>query len=123
VLFGVGVPWVGVVHEDGKDYVTVANGGVETRVGKVDGKAIVLRAAVAEDQTVRFSYARDGSGDFHAAGTPVKLAPFSWWKGSRPAVFTWIKGDTDAPREGGGPRPIVRDYVDVDWFRVTRSGR
>ncbi|MFS2026885.1 glycoside hydrolase 43 family protein [Massilia sp. CT11-137] len=123
VLFGVGVPWVGVVHEDGKDYVTVANGGVETRVGKVDGKAIVLRAAVAEDQTVRFSYARDESDEFHAAGTPVKLAPFSWWKGSRPAVFTWIKGDTDAPREGGGPRPIVRDYVDVDWFRVTRSGR
>jgi hypothetical protein len=42
------------------------------------------------------------------------------WKGSRPAVFTWIKAASDAPREGGGSRPITRDYVDVDWFRVTR---
>ena len=119
VLFGVGVPWVGVVHEDGRDYVTVADHGAETRIAPLDGKAVILRAAVAEDQTVRFSYARDGSDDFRAAGAPVKLAPFSWWKGSRPAVFTWIKGDTDAPRQGGGPTTIVRDYVDVDWFRVS----
>jgi beta-xylosidase len=123
VLFGVGVPWVGVVHEDGQDFVTVANGGVETRVGKIDGKAIVLRAAVAEDQTVAFSYARDGSDAFHAAGAPVRLAPFSWWKGSRPAVFTWIKSETDAPKEGNANRAIVRDYVDVDWLRVTTPAR
>jgi hypothetical protein len=37
-------------------------------------------------------------------------------------VFTWIRGDTDAPREGG-PTTILRDYVDVDWFRVTGPGR
>jgi beta-xylosidase len=123
VLFGVGVPWVGVVHEGGQDYVTVANGGAETRVAKVDGKAIVLRAAVAEDQTVRFSYAQDGTDDFHDAGAPVRLAPFSWWKGSRPAVFTWIKSETDAPKAGGGPRQIARDYVDVDWFRVTTGAK
>ena len=122
VLFGVGVPWVGVVHEDGRDWVTVADHGAETRIAPLEGKAIILRAAVAEDQTVRFSYARDGSDDFRAAGAPVRLAPFSWWKGSRPAVFTWIKSDTDAPKQGGGPRAIVRDYVDVDWFRVTRPG-
>jgi hypothetical protein len=72
---------------------------------------------------VRFSYARDGADDFRPAGAPVKLAPFSWWKGSRPAVFTWIKGDTDESREGGGVKAIVRDYVDVDWFRVTGPGR
>ncbi|NVM76705.1 beta-xylosidase [Duganella sp. SG902] len=104
-LFGVKVPWVGVVREGGVNYLTYANAGEETRIGKIEAAAVILRALVKEDQTVQFSYALSENGPYTNAGPVTQLAKFSWWKGSRPAVFTYVKGDQTG-------------YIDVDWFRV-----
>jgi hypothetical protein len=38
-------------------------------------------------------------------GDAVPLARFSWWKGSRPALFSFTRG------QSGGS-------VDIDWVRV-----
>ncbi|SDG93489.1 MULTISPECIES: glycoside hydrolase 43 family protein [unclassified Duganella] len=104
-LFGVKVPWAGVVRDAGASYITYSNAGVETRGAKIDAAAVILRAVVREDQTVQFSYALNEQGPYTKVGPVTELAKFSWWKGSRPAVFTYVKGD-------------VAGYIDVDWFRV-----
>jgi hypothetical protein len=41
-------------------------------------------------------------------GDPAWLARFSWWKGARPALFSFN-------RKGAG------GSVDIDWFRVSRE--
>lgn len=104
-LFGVKVPWIGVVRDGAANYVTYSNAGEETRGARIDGAAIVLRAVVEPDQSVRFSYALDEQGPYTPLGPVTPLAKFSWWKGSRPAVFTYVKRD-------------AAGYIDVDWFRV-----
>jgi beta-xylosidase len=120
VLFGVKVPWIGVSREGGATWVTVANGGEETRVARFDGAAILLRATVRADQTVQFAWAADGAKNFADAGPALPLAKFSWWKGSRPGVFTYIRSDTDEGKAGAGQRGIAANYVDVEWVRVAR---
>jgi hypothetical protein len=117
-LFGVKVPWVGIVREGGANYLTYANAGAETRGEKISGNSIVLRANVREDQSVQFSYAADEQGRFTDAGPVTPLAPFSWWKGSRPALFTFIRSETDEGKADRAPNRIRNNYIDVDWFRV-----
>jgi len=68
-----------------------------------------LRADVGEDQTVRYAYSLDGGRSFKPLGEPTWLARFSWWKGSRPGLFSFNRGG-----QGGS--------IDVDWFHVDRSG-
>lgn len=120
-LFGVKVPWVGVLREQGVNYLTWSEGGVETRVSRIDARAVVLRARVMPDQSVQFSYALHEKAKFEDTGPPIKLARFSWWKGSRPAVFTYIRSDSDAARSTGPRDRIGAAYIDVDWFRVVRE--
>jgi beta-xylosidase len=104
-LFGVRPSWIGVVREVGTRRVTLAAEGVESAGPKLAGDAIELRAEVSEGQAVRYSYSLDGGRTFVAFGDPIWLARFSWWKGSRPALFSYTR------EPGGG-------WVDVDWFRV-----
>lgn len=104
-LFGVKVPWIGVVQDAGSSHMTYSNAGEEIRGARIDATAVILRAVVKEDQTVQFSYALNEKGPYTELGPVTALAKFSWWKGSRPAVFTYVKGDTAG-------------YIDVDWFRV-----
>lgn len=103
-LFGVRPSWIGVVREGGAARVTIASEGVETALAPA-GNAVVLRAEVGPDQKVAYSYSLDGGKSFASAGAPIQLARFSWWKGSRPALFSF----THAPKGGS---------IDVDWFRV-----
>ncbi len=103
-LFGVKPVWIGAVRDQGQTHVTFASAGIETP-GPAIGKTIVLRAEVTADQVVRFGYSADGKR-FTPLGEPTPLAKFSWWKGSRPGLFTYAQGQG----EGG--------YVDIDWFRV-----
>jgi beta-xylosidase len=117
-LFGVRVPWIGVVREGGASHVTYANAGRELRGPRITGDAIVLRATVRSDQSVQFSHATREGGPFTEFGPATDLAKFSWWKGSRPGVFTYIRADGDEAKAGGAPNQIRRNYVDVDWFRV-----
>jgi beta-xylosidase len=105
VLFGVRPPWIGVVHDKGANHVTFASAGVETEGPRI-GRTIVLRAEVTADQVVHFAYSTGGK-TFMPLGEPAPLAKFSWWKGSRPGLFTFTEA------EPGG-------YVDIDWFRVRR---
>jgi len=103
-LFGVKPVWIGAVRDAGATHITFASAGVET-LGPAIGHTITLRAEVTADQVVRFAYSNDGK-HFTSLGEPTSLAKFSWWKGSRPGLFTFTENAT-----GGG-------YVDVDWFRV-----
>jgi beta-xylosidase len=113
VLFGVRPPWIGVVRDTGATYLTYAVAGVETRGPALDSAVIDLRAQVSPDQSVRFSYAAAPDAPFQSFGAQTPLARFSWWKGSRPGLFTYIKvtpGTAMAPSPDG--------YVDIDWFHV-----
>ncbi|WP_380780588.1 glycoside hydrolase 43 family protein [Sphingomonas sp. R86520] len=104
-LFGVGPSWIGLVDDAGRRRVTLAVKGVETGGPVFTGRTIDLRADVGPDQTVRYSYSDDGGASFRSMGDAIPLARFSWWKGSRPALFSFTKGT-----KGGS--------VDVDWVRV-----
>lgn len=105
-LFGVRPAWIGVVREGGSSRLTLSIEGEET-VGQVlTGKTIDLRASVSADQRVRYSYSLDGGASFQPFGEAIPLSPFSWWKGSRPALFSFTRG------EPGG-------WIDVDWVHVS----
>jgi beta-xylosidase len=117
-LFGVKVPWIGITREAGTNYLTYSNAGEETRGARIAGDSIILRASVRKDQSVQFSYALGEKGGFTDFGPVTQLARFSWWKGSRPAVFTFIRSDTDEARSNKPLNQIHHNYIDVDWFRV-----
>ena len=78
---------------------------LEFREYPVPGAIVELRADVSEGQLVRYSFSVDGGKRFQPLGPPLWLARFSWWKGSRPALFTFTRG------EPGG-------WIDVDWVHV-----
>src|SRR5690606_28625925 len=107
-LFGVRPAWIGVVREGGRSRVTLASEGVEQAGPELAGATIELRAEVSEGQSVRYSYSLDDGRSFTRFGDPFWLSRFSWWKGSRPALFSFTKGPAGAPR----------GWIDVDWFRV-----
>ena len=103
-LFGVGPSWIGLARDGGRLRVTLAVKGVETAGPAIDGRVIDLRAEVGPEQTVRYSYSLDGTS-FRPIGDAIALARFSWWKGSRPALFSFTRGTP-----GGS--------VDIDWVHV-----
>jgi hypothetical protein len=84
--------------------VTLSDAGQERTLGTRSAGLVELRAEVNEDQTVRYSWRVPG-GAWQAAGEPIALARFSWWKGSRPALFSYNPAGT------GG-------IADFDWFHV-----
>ncbi len=106
-LFGVRPSWIGLVREGGVTRITLASEGRETPGPTLTAAMVILSAEVTPDQRVRYAYSLDEGRSFVGLGKPIQLARFSWWKGSRPALFTFTRGQT------GG-------FVDVDWFRVTR---
>lgn len=103
-LFGVGPSWIGLIREGAQTQIAVAERGKEAVVAVLTGKSVDLRAEVREDQTVQYSFSLDGHR-FNKVEGAVPLAPFSWWKGSRPALFTFRRSGT-----AGGA-------IDIDWFR------
>lgn len=98
--------WIGVTQTDGQRYLTYASAGVETRGPAVTGTSLQLQTTVG-DQIIRHSYSLDEGKTFVPFGGEAQLR-FSWWKGSRPALFTF---STAAPPSAGG-------YVDIDWMHV-----
>lgn len=94
-----------MVGEGTQKRLTLSSAGVETPGPVVKARTVQLRAEVTEDQKVRYAYSLDEGKSFQVFGEPIQLARFSWWKGSRPALFTFTKG------EPGG-------VVDVDWMRL-----
>jgi beta-xylosidase len=110
-LFGVRPSWIGIVRSAGVNRIAVAGEGEETLGPRLAGTTIVLAAEVSEGQAVRYAYSLDNGRSFIRFGAPLWLARFSWWKGSRPGLFTFVRGAGGA---GGS--------IDADWFRVTRAG-
>lgn len=108
VLFGVKPVWLGAVRDGDKTRLTFASAGVETSGPDISG-TVQIRAEVTNDQTVRFSYSLDGKA-FTPFGDALPLSRFSWWKGSRPGLFTYIKAAPGASVPDG--------YVDIDWVHV-----
>jgi len=104
-LFGAKPSWIGAVRDGGVTRLAYASEGRETP-GPALPATVVFRAAVGADQCVSYSWSADGRR-FRPFGPPTPLAPFSWWRGSRPGLFTFTRGD--------GPA----GSVDADWFRVT----
>jgi beta-xylosidase len=115
VMFGVKPSWIGVVRSSGRNRVTLASAGEETAGPELAATTVELRVAISPDQTAHYSYSLDGGRTFRLFGEPIPLARFSWWKGSRPGLFTYVR----APQ--GNAAPL--GWVDVDWFRVERAER
>lgn len=69
---------------------------------ELKGNAVELRLTV-NGQVVQYAYRVGGKGDFTDLGPSTKIA-FSWWKGSRPALFAYSQG---VPGTGA--------HVDFDW--------
>jgi beta-xylosidase len=113
VLFGFKPTWIGVVRDGGMSYLTYASGGLETRGPSLTGDVIDLQARVGAQQAVQFAYSSGRDSSFESFGPETRLSRFSWWKGSRPGLFSYIKAASDtsaAPGDAG--------FVDIDWFHV-----
>ena len=71
-----------------------------------ESDVILLRATVHRD-TVQYSFSSDDGKHFQDLG-PETPIDFSWWKGARPALFSYADpGAAELP-----------SFVDVDWVRV-----
>jgi beta-xylosidase len=107
-MFGARPSWIGVVREQGRSRVAYATAGAETPGPDAGGPFLELRVEVTPDQIAHYSF-RLGAGPFQPFGAPSPLR-FSWWKGARPALFSFIK-PAGAPGAG---------WIDVDWVHVAR---
>jgi beta-xylosidase len=65
------------------------------------GNTFQLRVRVEGDQA-RYSYSLDDGASFHPLGSETPIH-FSWWKGSRPALFAYAT------------QPGASGSVDFDW--------
>ncbi len=106
-MFGQRPSWIGLVREGGVSRITYASAGVETPGPVAAGAMVELRVEVTPDQTAHYSFRLDG-GVFQPLGPSPPLR-FSWWKGARPALFSYV-----APAKAVGA-----GWIDVDWVHVT----
>jgi beta-xylosidase len=113
-MFGRQPSWIGVVQSQGKRALAVAAAGIETtgealegeRPGRSGTEQFVLLRMQVEDEEVQYSYSLDEGKTFRALGSKARML-FSWWKGARPALFTF---NTDASAAPAGS-------ADFDWVR------
>ena len=96
--------WIGVVWAEGMPYLTWSSAGAMVRGPGIQGPVLVLRLKVA-DEMVSYEFSTDDGKSFTQFGDKVKLR-FSWWKGARPALFSF----TTAEGEPG--------FVEFDWVHV-----
>jgi beta-xylosidase len=108
-MFGRQPSWIGVTQTAGERRMTFAVAGVETVGPVITHDAVQLRVQVS-DEAASYSYSLDDGKTFHDLGSKAKLY-FSWWKGARPALFSF-NVETSALSSG---------QVDVDWLRVRTS--
>lgn len=69
-------------------------------------KVVELRLRV-DGEAVQFAYRADDTGGFTDFGPSTKIT-FSWWKGSRPALFAYSQGT-----------PAEDAHADFDWVHCT----
>jgi beta-xylosidase len=110
-MFGRQPSWIGVTQNASGRRITFAVAGVETFGPTVIRDTVQLRMQVA-DETVKYSYSLDDGKTFQDFGSPAKLY-FSWWKGARPALFSFNL-EARAPYAG---------MVDFDFVRIKTASR
>lgn len=98
--------WIGIVQRAGRRHLTFASAGKETQGPLLEANSLQLRMLV-EDERVRYAYSLDDGKTFVPFGTESQMR-FSWWKGARPALFTYTR---DAESSGEG-------HADVDWVHI-----
>jgi beta-xylosidase len=96
--------WIGVVQTAGVRRLTWSSAGAQLAGPVITGNAVQLRMSIA-DEAVAYEYSLDDGASFLPLGTAVKLR-FSWWKGARPALFSFTTAE-------GSP-----GYADFDWVHV-----
>ncbi len=105
-MFSARPSWIGLVREAGVTRIAYAAAGQETLGPPIAGAAVELRVEVTPDQTAQYAYRLD-QGPFTPLGPATPLR-FSWWKGARPALFSYVKrAQAAAP-----------GWIDVDWAHV-----
>ena len=95
--------WIGVVQTAGKRHITWSSAGAQVAGPVIEGDSLELRVNIASE-IAKYEYSVDGGKTFQPLGEAAKLR-FSWWKGARPALFSFNTSD------GGG-------QADFDWLRV-----
>jgi beta-xylosidase len=109
-MFGAGIGAIGVIRKNGETRIVFSLRGVDTLGPTAPGGAVDLRVAVA-DQAAHYSYSRDGGKTFVDMGGGI-LPRFSWWKGARPALFSY-----------GDPGEAKQGVADFDWIDVKSVAR
>ncbi|MET0497719.1 MAG: glycoside hydrolase 43 family protein [Steroidobacteraceae bacterium] len=104
-MFGKQPSWIGVTQANGERKLTFASAGIETPGVALTGDDVLLRMDVADEQ-VQFSFSVDDGRTFEQFGPPARMF-FSFWKGARPALFTF---HTATASTGG--------VADFDWLRI-----
>jgi beta-xylosidase len=103
-MFQLQPAWIGIVQKNNERFVTFSSAGEETQGPQLHASVLQLKINVANGEA-RFSYSVNDGKSFAGLGASAKLR-FSWWKGSRPALFTYnVSG-----------RTANLGSVDVDWF-------
>lgn len=98
--------WIGVTGIDGQRYLTFASAGVETQGPLLSGDSVLLRMHV-EAETASYSYSLDHGRSFTSFGAQSTMR-FTWWKGARPALFSYALGEASS----------ALGYADFDWIYV-----
>jgi beta-xylosidase len=91
-MFGKRPSWIGVEQRAGKRQIAFAYAGAESLGDAVTTDSILLRVRVDEEHA-EYSYSIDDGKTFQPFGTRSKLM-FSWWKGARPALFSFTSSDS-----------------------------
>lgn len=83
---------IGILKENGKNYLYLELNGKVEKIKTITGKKVYLRAAFnARNNRHQLSFSTDNKR-FTACGEPYSLA-FGDWKGSRVGVYTYATGD------------------------------
>jgi beta-xylosidase len=85
--------WIGVVQTAGTRRLTWSSAGAQLAGPALDG-GVQLRLKIAAE-SVSYEFSLDDGRTFTAFGSPAKLR-FSWWKGARPALFSFTTADQAA---------------------------
>jgi beta-xylosidase len=98
-----GFSGVQVVQSAGKRHIEFMHLQETVAGPELASKSVELRLTVTGD-SVRYAYRLDQKGEFIELG-PETPVGFSWWKGSRPALFAYAKEHSEV---AAGP-------IDFDW--------
>lgn len=109
-MFGAGIGAIGAIRKDGQTRIVFSLRGVDTLGPVMPAGAVDLRVSVA-DQAANYSYSRDGGKTFVDMGGGI-LPRFSWWKGARPALYSY-----------GAPGETKLGVADFDWIDVKSVAR